>query len=418
MKVAIIGGGAAGFFAAIAIKENHPNANVFIFEKSKKLLSKVKVSGGGRCNVTNGCTNIKDLAKAYPRGGKKLKQAFRIFNTQHTMDWFESRGVALMIQEDNCVFPVSQNSQSVIDCFLKETQRLNIQIKIGQGVKAIHPLPDQLELEFIKEEFPSEKFDKVVVATGGSPKRRGLEWLEKLGHKIEDPVPSLFTFNMPKETVTELMGIVIEETQVSIQGTKLKSDGPLLITHWGMSGPAILKLSAFGARILSELGYEFKVQVNWVNEANNSIVLEELKKIVTIHPQKILSNVKPYFLKERLWLYLLKKSNLSPQKKWEELGKKGLNKLVTVLTNDVYSVKGKTTFKEEFVTCGGVSLESINFKTMESKVCKNLFFTGEIMDIDGITGGYNFQSAWTTAFIAGTLGTSNAALIEQGKDEC
>ncbi len=403
MNIAIIGGGAAGFFSAIAAKENHPNAQVTILEKSTKLLSKVKISGGGRCNVTNGSTSIKELSKAYPRGGKKFKKALSIFSTQHTMEWFESRGVPLMIQEDNCVFPVSQNSQSIIDCFFSEIKRLEIQIETSKGVQSIEPIAEQLKLSFIKDKFPPEIFDKVIVATGGSPKRSGLEWLEALQHKIEDPVPSLFTFNMPSEKVTELMGVVIEKTQVSIQGTKLKSDGPLLITHWGMSGPAILKLSAFGARILSEMGYEFKVQVNWVNELNNQIVLEHLQEIVTIHSQKILANVKPYFLRERLWLYLLEKSDLSSKKKWCELGKKGLNKLVTVLTNDIYAVKGKTTFKEEFVTCGGVSLESIDFNTMQSKVCKNLYFAGEVMNIDGITGGYNFQSAWTTGFIAGQL---------------
>jgi len=403
MNIAIIGGGAAGFFAAIAAKENHPNAQVTIFEKSKKILSKVKVSGGGRCNVTNGSTSIKHLVGAYPRGGKQLKQAFRIFSTQHTMEWFENRNVPLMIQEDNCVFPVSQNSQSVIDCFLKETQRLGIKIKMGQGVQAIIPIENQIQLKFIKEEFQTLIFDKVIVATGGSPKRKNLEWLEQLSHKIKDPVPSLFTFNMPAEKITELMGIVVEKTLVSIQGTKLKSDGPLLITHWGMSGPAILKLSAFGARILNEKDYKFKVQVNWVNELNNEMVKEELKNIITIHSQKQLSNYRPYLLPERLWLFLLQKLNLPTQKRWGELGKKGLNKLTTGLTNDIYEVSGKTTFKEEFVTCGGVSLESINFKTMESKVCKNLYFAGELIDIDGITGGYNFQAAWTTAWIAGKL---------------
>jgi len=403
MNIAIIGGGAAGFFAAIAAKENHPNAQVTIFEKSKKILSKVKVSGGGRCNVTNGSTSIKHLVGAYPRGGKQLKQAFRIFSTQHTMEWFENRNVPLMIQEDNCVFPVSQNSQSVIDCFLKETQRLGIKIKMGQGVQAIIPIENQIQLKFIKEEFQTLIFDKVIVATGGSPKRKNLEWLEQLSHKIKDPVPSLFTFNMPAEKITELMGIVVEKTLVSIQGTKLKSDGPLLITHWGMSGPAILKLSAFGARILNEKDYKFKVQVNWVNELNNEMVKEELKNIITIHSQKQLSNYRPYLLPERLWLFLLQKLNLPTQKRWGELGKKGLNKLTTGLTNDIYEVSGKTTFKEEFVTCGGVSLESINFKTMESKVCKNLYFAGELIDVDGITGGYNFQAAWTTAWIAGKL---------------
>lgn len=403
IKVAVIGGGAAGFFAAIAAKENHPKAEVTIYEKSKKLLSKVKVSGGGRCNVTNGCTSIKELSEAYPRGGKKLKKAFRFFNTQHTMNWFESRGVPLVIQEDNCVFPVSQDSQSVIDCFFKETTRLGIKIETQMGISKINPRGDQLQLEFSKGVSPAKIFDKVIVATGGSPKRQGLEWLENLGHKIADPVPSLFTFNMPNEPIRKLMGIVVEKNLTSIQGTKLKSDGPLLITHWGMSGPSILKLSAFGARILSELGYEFKVQVNWVSVVNNEEVANEIRNIIKEHPNKILANYRPYLLPERLWHFLLEKSDLPQKKRWGELGKKGLNKLVTILTNDVYAVKGKTTFKEEFVTCGGVSLESIDFNTMQSRVCKNLYFAGEVMDVDGITGGYNFQAAWTTAFIAGQL---------------
>jgi predicted Rossmann fold flavoprotein len=403
IKVAVIGGGAAGFFAAIAAKENHPKAEVTIYEKSKKLLSKVKVSGGGRCNVTNGCISIKELSEAYPRGGKKLKKAFRFFNTQHTMNWFESRDVPLVIQEDNCVFPVSQDSQSVIDCFLKETTRLGIKIETQMGISKINPRGDQLQLEFSKGVSPAKIFDKVIVATGGSPKRQGLEWLENLGHKIADPVPSLFTFNMPNEPIRKLMGIVVEKNLTSIQGTKLKSDGPLLITHWGMSGPSILKLSAFGARILSELGYEFKVQVNWVSVVNNEEVANEIRNIIKEHPNKILANYRPYLLPERLWHFLLEKSDLPQKKRWGELGKKGLNKLVTILTNDVYAVKGKTTFKEEFVTCGGVSLDSIDFNTMQSRVCKNLYFAGEVMDVDGITGGYNFQAAWTTAFIAGQL---------------
>lgn len=402
MKVAVIGGGAAGFFSAISIKEHHLDAEVVIFEKSSKVLAKVKVSGGGRCNVTNGCTDIVELARAYPRGAKQLKKAFYSWNTQHTMDWFEERGVPLVIQEDNCVFPVSQDSQSVIDCFLRETRRLGIRLETSVGVQSIEQSTDQLQLHFLKNR-PSERYDKVIVATGGSPKRRGLEWLEGIGHQIEDPVPSLFTFNMPEESIKELMGIVVEEALVSIQGTKLKGDGPLLITHWGMSGPAILKLSAFGARILSEMNYAFTVQVNWVNNPKNQEVFEALQAIVAEHPHKSLANYRPYLLPKRLWYYLLEKCQLPLDKPWIELGKKSLNRLVNVLTNDLYQVKGKTTFKEEFVTCGGVSLESINFKTMESKVCKNLYFAGEVMDIDGITGGYNFQSAWTTAYIAGQL---------------
>jgi predicted Rossmann fold flavoprotein len=403
MNIAVIGGGAAGFFSAIHAKKNHPSAEVTIFEKSKKTLSKVKISGGGRCNVTNGCTDVSELCKAYPRGGKKLKKAFHLFNTTHTIDWFESRGVPLLTQDDNCVFPVSQDSQSIIDCFLNETKRLKIDVVLGTGVKTITRENDRLKLSFLKEDQHTRQFDKVIVATGGSPQKRGLEWLEALNHRIETPVPSLFTFNMPTEKVRELMGVVVKETQVSIQGTKLKSDGPLLITHWGMSGPAILKLSAFGARILSERGYSFNVKVNWVNEKNNELVMEELKKLEHLHGKKHLSNIRPYFLPQRLWLYLLEKNDFPENKRWNEVGKKGLNRLMNTLTNDIYEVKGKTTFKEEFVTCGGVSLQDIDLNTMQSKVCKGLYFAGEVMDIDAITGGYNFQGAWTTAFIAGKL---------------
>lgn len=402
MRVAVIGGGAAGFFSAIAAKENHPDSHVTIFEKSQKVLSKVKVSGGGRCNVTNGTTSISELAKGYPRGEKQLKKVFPIFNTKHTREWFESRGVPLYTQDDNRVFPKSNNSQSIIDCLFTETTRLGIDIQFGVGVTSIHRVADHLELQFQGETKP-RTFDKVVVATGGSPSRKGFDWLEKLGHEIEAPLPSLFTFNMPSESVKQLMGVVVENAIVSIQGTKLKSQGPLLITHWGMSGPAILKLSAFGARILNGLDYQFKVKVNWLGESNNELVSTTIQESMSEHPNKILSNVKPYNLPERMWLYLLERSEIPSSKKWSELGKKGLNKLVNTLSNDEYKVSGKTTFKEEFVTCGGVSLQSVNMKTMESKATPNLYFAGEVLDIDGITGGYNFQAAWTTGFIAGKM---------------
>lgn len=402
MKIGVIGGGAAGFFAAIQAKENHPEAEVIILEKSQKLLAKVKISGGGRCNVTNGCTSITELSKAYPRGEKKLKKIFSEFYTKHTMQWFEDRNVPLVTQEDNCVFPVSQDSQSIIDCFMNEAERLGITIEMGRLVEEIIPTDQVIEVHFRGNEL-QYTFDKLIVATGGSPKRSGLEWLEKLGHKIENPVPSLFTFNMPQENITELMGIVVEKTLTSIQGTKLKSDGPLLITHWGMSGPSVLKLSAFGARILSEAGYKANLQVNWVNIQNYDLVMDELREIIKTAPQKQMQNYRAFLLPDRLWQFLLKKTEISPSKKWIDLGKKELHKLCNILTNDVYSVEGKTTFKEEFVTCGGISLESINFKTMESKAVPNLYFAGEIMDIDGITGGYNFQAAWTTGFIAGKL---------------
>ena len=410
MKIAVIGGGAAGFFAALAAQENFPEASVVILEKSKKVLSKVKISGGGRCNVTNGCTQIKELVKAYPRGEKVLKKAFRIFQTQDTMDWFEKRGVALTIQEDQCVFPVAQDSQVVIDCFLKEAKRLGVQILTQRGVQQLEMVGDAWQLHFQKAAAPPALFDQVIVATGGSPSPKGLQWLADLGHKIEPPVPSLFTFNMPQEPeVRELMGIVVEQTRCSIQGSKFKSEGPLLITHWGMSGPAILKLSAFGARWLEEKNYQAVLQVNWVDEPNQELVKQALQAIVQEHPQKQLSNYRPYALPDRLWQYLLQKSQLSPNKKWTELGKKGLNKLSTLLTNDSYQVAGKTTFKEEFVTCGGVSLSAVHPSTFESRVCPNLYFAGEVLDIDGITGGYNFQAAWTTAFIAAQLQGSSSS---------
>ncbi len=402
MKVAVIGGGAAGFFAAIAVKNNYPDAKVVIFEKTQQLLAKVKVSGGGRCNVTNGCTSITELAAAYPRGGRALKKAFHQFNTKHAMQWFESRGVALVTQEDNRVFPASQDSQSIIDCFLQQAMMLNVQIKLGRGIKGIKPIGDRLELEF-KDAIPAKSFDKVIVATGGCPHRKGLRWLEELQHKIVAPVPSLFTFNLHKEAVTELMGVVVEDALVGIQGAKVKAAGPLLITHWGMSGPAILQLSSFGARLLHAKGYEFNLQVNWTGQQDNQAVMDALNTIVSKHRNKLLPNIRPYSLPERLWRYLLKKSDMAESKKWGELGKKGLNRLVNLLTNDIYSVQGKTTFKEEFVTCGGVSLESVDINTMQSRACKNLYFAGELLDIDGITGGYNFQAAWTTAYIAARL---------------
>ena len=401
MKVAVIGAGAAGFFAAIQVKENHPTADVTIFEKSQKLLAKVKVSGGGRCNVTNGTTSISELSKGYPRGEKQLKKAFSKFSTKDTREWFEKRGVELYTQPDNRVFPTSNDSQTIIDCLLNETRKLGIEIQKGVGISEINTGEERIELRL--SENVSELFDKVIVATGGYPKRSGFDWLEELGHEIVEPVPSLFTFNMPKETITELMGVVAENAAVTIQGTKLKAQGPLLITHWGMSGPAILKLAAFGARMLSNMNYQFKVQVNWVGESNYEVVAITLKASLEANANKQMSNIKPFALPDRLWQFLLQRSDIPEARKANELSKKQHNKLVNTLTNDEYAVSGKTTFKEEFVTCGGVSLSSVNFNTMESRVVPHLYFAGEVLDIDGITGGYNFQAAWTTGFIAGQL---------------
>jgi predicted Rossmann fold flavoprotein len=400
----IIGGGAAGFFSAINVKENFPNSKVYIYEKSGTLLAKVKISGGGRCNVTNGCESISELAKAYPRGAVYLKKAFKQFNNTDAFNWFQSRGVELLTQDDNCVFPKSQDSQSIIDCFLHEAKKLDIKIRTNCAVKYLHPKDNTIDIEFADESIKNESFSKVIVTTGGSPQKKGLNWLEYLGHKIEHPVPSLFTFNISKHPVNKLMGIVVENALVNIQNTKLKSDGPLLIAHWGMSGPAILKLSSLGARILNEKDYNFNIQVNWVAQSNENLVQIYLNDIVDKNPQKILANFRPYNLSERLWFYLLEKINMPQDKKWQDLGKKGINKLSTILTNDVYPVNGKSTFREEFVTCGGVSLQSVDINTMQSKVCNNVYFAGEVLDIDAITGGFNFQAAWTTGFIAGKLG--------------
>lgn len=419
-RVAIIGAGAAGFFAAIAIKENYPQSQVIIFEKTNRVLSKVAVSGGGRCNLTNGCSHPQELSKAYPRGGKELKRLFYQFNTTDTIEWFEKRGVPLVIQQDNCVFPSSQDSRSITDLLQKECRRLAISIKTECDVKKLSHIEDnKIELSYHQnsqtnqpttEAIKTEQFHKVVVTTGGSPKRRGLDWLEKLGHKIIEPVPSLFTFNIPKDPIRDLMGVVVHNVILSLQGTKLKSQGTVLITHWGMSGPAVLKLSSYAARLLNEKQYDFTIQVNWTGQQNNQVVINYLKEIAKNNPSKQLLSIKPYNLTQRVWEFLLVKQGITLNKagdeierRWAQIGKKGLNQIAEVLTNDQYNVKGKASFKEEFVTCGGISLKSVNMSTMQSKILPNLYFAGEVLDIDAITGGFNLQAAWTTAYIAAKL---------------
>ncbi len=401
MKVAIIGGGAAGFFSAIQVAECYPNAHVAIFEKTSQLLSKVKISGGGRCNLSHVTETIKELAKAYPRGENQLKKVFGVFGNKEAIHWFEERGVPVVVQDDACVFPQSQNSQSVIDCLVGQAEMKAVVVKRKSKVTQIKPIDDAIELLF--DSGNSLVFDKVIVTTGGSPKRMGLNWLEMLGHRIVSPVPSLFTFNMPSENTEKVMGIVVDHVVLSIQGTKLKSEGALLLTHWGMSGPAVLKLSSFGARILAEKQYNFKIQINWINQSNHDAIRQVLQKFVVQYPKKSLNKQNPFGLPTRLWEFLLNKHNISLDKKWNELGKKGLNKLIELLTNDIYQATGKTGFKEEFVTAGGVCVQDVDFKTMQSKLVKGLYFAGEVLDIDGITGGYNLQAAWSTAFIAGKL---------------
>jgi len=399
--IAIIGGGAAGFFAAINCKINYPNYNVVIYEKSSKVLSKVKISGGGRCNVANATFSISELAKHYPRGQKPLKKVFSLFNTKHTIEWFEKRGVQLITQEDRCIFPKSQSSQTIIDCFLNECKRLDISIKQNYQLIGITKNTNSFELQF--KNLAPIYADKVIITIGGQPKIKSLQVIEKVGHTIISPVPSLFTFNMPNESITNLMGIVVESVQVRIQSTKLIEEGSLLITHWGMSGPAILKLSAWGARILEEKQYQFKVQINWLKDFNFNGLTNKLLSEIDKFKNKKIHNQKLVRLPSRLWDFLLVKINLNVNKKWGELSKKEFHRLLNVLQNDVYQVSGKTTFKEEFVTCGGVSLNEVDFNTMQSKIVKGLYFAGEVLDVDGITGGFNFQNAWSTAFVAAQL---------------
>jgi len=398
LKIAVIGGGAAGFFAALSVKEFYPNYQVTIFEKSNKVLSKVKISGGGRCNVTNATFDIKELSSNYPRGENFLKKAFGQFNTKETIEWFENRGVLLETLSDNCIFPKSNTSQSVIDCFINQSKIKDIEVLLKTGIIRMEKVGDGFHLFSQENQF---YFDKVIVTTGGQPKITGLKWLEELGHSIIPPLPSLFTFNMPKNPICELMGNVVENTTVKVEGTKLIAKGPLLVTHWGMSGPAVLKLSAWGARILEDKGYNFSILVNWLDDKKAEEVQDLIEKIIKENGDKKVVNYNPFPMTNRLWCFILDKSIISRDIKWKELGKKAFNKLINNLLNDRYEVSGKTTFKEEFVTAGGVSLTNINVQKMESKVVPGLFFAGEILDIDGITGGFNFQAAWTTAYIAG-----------------
>lgn len=403
MNIAIIGGGAAGFFAAITAKELHPSAEVTIFEKSKKWLSKVRVSGGGRCNLTNSCTSISKLCEAYPRGGKSMKKLLSVFSTQHTMQWFEQRGVPLVVQPDGCVFPQSQDSKSIVNCLMQQAYKLGIQLKNEHFAFEIIHSENGLTLNFNPTNPVSMHFDKVIVTTGGSPKYSGLAWLEKLGHQIEMPVPSLFALDLDAVGLTKLSGIVIDCVQVAIPGQKIKTEGAILITHRGLSGPAILKLSSEAARLLNSCNYQCNLAINWANTSNSNEVADYLIQLVQKNPSKLVANMRPYDLPDRLWNLLLDRSQISSTKRWDELGKKGINKLVNTLTNDTYATKGKATHRDEFVTCGGVSLQNIDLATMQSKAVKNLYFAGEVLDIDAITGGYNLQAAWTTGFIAGQL---------------
>ena len=385
MRTAVVGGGAAGFFLAINLKEMVPEMDVTILERGQHVLAKVKVSGGGRCNCTNSFASVRDLSAVYPRGHRLLKRLFKQFDYHDAYAWFERHGVRLTTQDDDCVFPASQDSQTIINCFLAEARRHHINICTGVSIASLDDLHD---------------YDVVAVCAGGQPRAEKLQWLADAGHDIVQPVPSLFTLSIADEALRALMGTVVEGVQVGIPGTKLRADGPLLITHWGVSGPAVLRLSSYAARHLSEAAYQLPLSVNWTGQPE-SAVREELMAMAARHPQKQLQTLRPCGLPARLWDYLLTKTlGQRSQGRWQSLNAKEQNRLVNVLTNDTYQTAGRAAFRDEFVTCGGVSLASVNPSTLESRCVPRLYFSGEVLDIDGITGGFNFQAAWTTANVA------------------
>lgn len=401
-KIAVIGAGAAGYFASISAAQHHPNARVELFEKTDKVLGKVKISGGGRCNVMHHCFDIDTLLGAYPRGGKKLKGIFYQFGPQQTHDWFEQNGVTLKTEKDGRMFPSSNSSQTIVDVLMNTAQNAGVVLHKQSHVTQLLPNGDHAwQIRFATQ--ATMTVDYVIVTTGGSPKKKGLDWLAQLDHKIVPPVPSLFTFNMPNEIITALKGVVAPHAQVQIVGTKIATQGPLLVTHWGMSGPAILKASSLGARWLAEQDYTFTIRVRWNDRYNHNAWLNLLQESAKKHAQKQLGNHNPSELPQRLWIYLLERMGLPTHRRWSELGQKNIHRLIDVLTNDTYAVLGKTTFKEEFVTCGGVALNNIDLQSMRSKIHPRLYFAGEVLDIDAITGGYNFQAAWSSGFVAGKL---------------
>ena len=393
-KVIIIGGGAAGFFTAINAKEMNPELDITILEKGKEVLQKVKISGGGRCNVTHACFEPKELVQFYPRGEKELLGPFHQFMTGDTFEWFENNGIPLKIEKDNRVFPESNSSQTIVDCFLNKTKRLGISVLKNHGVTTIQKQANSWLVITKKQQFVC---DAVVMAAGSS--KKVWELSKALRHSIISPVPSLFTFNIKDNRIKDLLGISVPNATVQLEDTNLEASGPLLITHWGMSGPAILKLSAFGARVLAEKNYEYQVQVNWLSRPTHKIVnvLLNLKKKQS--KKQVIARSPFEEIPKRLWERFVIAAKITATSNWADLSHLQIDTLANQLTKSVFIAKGKSTFKEEFVTAGGVDLREINFKNFESKLQKNLFFVGEVLNIDAVTGGFNFQNAWTGGWL-------------------
>jgi len=404
MHIVVIGGGAAGFFGAITCAEANPDLRVTLLEKSNKLLSKVRVSGGGRCNVTHHCFIPSVFSQHYPRGAKQLKEAFKTFGATETIAWFEQRGVKLKAEADGRMFPVTDNSETIIDCLMQQARKAGIAIRTGTGVERVEPktgADGTRQFELYLSNGQTITADRVLISTGGNPKSGGYDWLRELGHAIQEPVPSLFTFNVPDSPLKELQGVSVPKARVRIAGQKLEYEGPLLITHWGYSGPAVLKLSAWGARRFHEQNYHFTALINWIPGQTEESLREHLQQYRDSHPKKVVGTNPLFGLPQRLWKALMLLAEIPAETKWGELPAKNTNKLVEALLRAPFEVKGKTTFKEEFVTCGGVELSQVNMKTLESRLQPGLYFAGEVLDIDGITGGFNFQAAWTTGYLAG-----------------
>ena len=404
--VAVLGGGAAGFFGAIACAEANPQQLVFLLEKSPKLLSKVRISGGGRCNVTHACESAAQLVQHYPRGGRQLKEAFRQFGVADTIAWFAKRGVTLKTEADGRMFPTTDSSETIARALEEAARRAGVRILTRTAAEQITALPEggfslTLSGEVSTSLGPELRVSQLLVATGGNPKSMAYDWLRALGHTIAEPVPSLFTFNVPASPLRELPGVSVPHARVVLAGEKLQYEGPLLVTHWGVSGPAVLKLSAWGARRLHELSYHGTALINWVPTHTDetlrpwaqSFRLENGKKQVAAHPQ--------FGLPTRLWRTLVIEAGIGPETRWNEVPAKAQNRLLELLLRTPLQVQGKTTHKDEFVTCGGIPLSEVNLNTFESRRVPGLFFAGEVLDIDGITGGFNFQAAWTTGFLAG-----------------
>jgi predicted Rossmann fold flavoprotein len=394
----VIGGGAAGFFGAIQAATVSPKLRIMILEKTPKLLSKVRISGGGRCNVTHHCFEPTELSHHYPRGQKPLKSLFRKFQAKDIVNWFEDRGVRLKAEEDGRMFPVTDDSQTIIDCFLRLASEFNIRIETCTSVKEIIKQTDGFEVRI----DGGGKFSarKILVALGGHPNVQSYECLQSIGHSVIPLIPSLFTFNDSEKKFKDLMGVSVSNGLVRIAGTKLLQEGPILITHWGLSGPAVIKLSAWAAEYLYEQKYEITALVSWIGEVQEEVVRTFLMDYKSKHKKRKVFSYPLYDLPQRLWVRLCELAEIEEEKIWDELPQRNMNKLLELLIRCPFKIKGKTTFKEEFVTCGGVDLKEIDLETMESKKVKNLFFAGEVMNIDGETGGFNFQAAWTTAFVA------------------